>query len=89
MLIWQDKGDALLMGKPPIKLFSGCDGIDEMCRTYIGLLCIVGVCNLMSKLLSNGSKEPWAGGGTYAQHAPGVVLVISETAYADMTSIVM
>ena len=43
----------------------------------------------MGTLLSNCSMETWLGERAYTQHAPGVVLVISETAYADMTSIVM
>lgn len=29
------------------------------------------------------------GEGTYAQHAPGVVLVISEASYANVTSVVV
>ena len=29
------------------------------------------------------------GGGTYAQHAPGVILVISEAPYANVTSIIV
>ena len=53
------------------------------------LLTIIGVCNLMGKLLSNCRKGPSVGEGTYAQHAPGVVLVISEASYADVASVVM
>ena len=29
------------------------------------------------------------GEGTYAQHAPGVVLVVSEASYANVTPVVM
>ena len=34
-------------------------------------------------------KTPWMKEETYAQHAPGVVLVISEAPHAHMTSVVM
>lgn len=53
------------------------------------VLTIVGVCNLMGKSLSNCRKIPSMGEVTYAQHAPGVVLVISEAPYTNVTSVVM
>ena len=53
------------------------------------LLPIIGVGNLIGKLLSICTKTPWTKGETYAQHAPGVVLVISEAPHAHMTSVVM
>lgn len=53
------------------------------------LLTIIGVCNLTGKSLSNCRKIPSMGEGTYTQHAPGVVLVISEAPYANVTSVVM
>ena len=53
------------------------------------LLTIIGIGNLMGKLLSNCRKIPSMGEGTYAQHAPGVVLVVSEAPYANVTSVVM
>ena len=43
----------------------------------------------MGKLLSNRRKISAMGEGTYAQHAPGVVLVISEAPHTDVTSVVM
>ncbi len=58
-------------------------------RMRIDILFVVGVRNLMGELLSNCVKGPSQGGWTYAQHASGVVLVISETPYANMTSVVV
>ena len=53
------------------------------------MLSIIRVGNLIGKLLSICRKITWMREGTYAQHAPGVVLVISEAPHANMASVVM